>query len=74
MHIAITKRKFDFSHLEDTGGRIPKEDLITSMLFGTLQYLPAAEVVRFLATALRTPTAPEEVREVLVPCQLGLWG
>ena len=59
MHIAITRGKFAFSHLEDAGDRIPKEDLVTSMFFGTLQYLPVAEIVRFLTRALLTPTAPE---------------
>ena len=52
MHVAILRRKFDFSRLKDAESRIPQEDSVTSMVFGTLQYLPAVEIVRFLTTAL----------------------
>ena len=65
MHVAILRRKFDIARLKEADSRLPQEDLVTSMVFGTLQYLPAAAIVRFLTTALRTLRAPAEAQLAL---------
>ena len=65
MHVAILSRKCDFARLTTAASRVPQEDLVTSMVFGTLQYLQPAEIVRFLATALCILRTPVEAQQAL---------
>ena len=62
MHVALAQRKFAFSQLREYARQ---EDLVTSMVLGTLKYLPPDQVASLFSSALDIPTTPDSVRDTL---------